>query len=91
MSKKKQAICLEDCECIGLSISDSVNGESISLELEKVFGQAGSPEAIIKNNDRTLHKGVRLYTEKQDTSPHIIEDIDHVIALVLKSQFEKTD
>jgi len=91
LSKKKQAICLEDCECIGLSISDSVNGESISLDLEKVFGRAGSPEAIIKDNDRTLHKGVRLYTEKQDTAPHIIEDIGHVIALALKSQFEKTD
>jgi len=43
LSKKKQTICLKDCECIGLSISDSV------IELEKVFDQAGSPEAIIKD------------------------------------------
>jgi len=91
LSKRKQAICLEDCECIGLSISDCVKGESISLDLDKVFSQAGNPKAIIKDNDRTLHKGVRLYIEKQDTTPQIIEDIGHVIALALKSQFEKTD
>jgi len=30
-----------------------------------VFSQAGRPDAIIKDCDRTLHKGVRLYSEQQ--------------------------
>lgn len=91
LSKRNRAVCLEDCECIGLKIAEKVNGESIALDLEEIFKNAGMPEAIVKDCDRTLHKGVRLYSDKQDTVPLVIDDIGHVIAAALKAQFEKTD
>lgn len=88
--KRGAAIQLKDCECIGLKISDKVNGESISLELEDIFNQAGKPSAIIKDCDATLQKGVRLWSQSHKTSLPVIEDIGHVMANALKSQFEKT-
>ena len=91
LSKRGTAIQLKDCECIGLKIADKVNGESISLELEAIFDQAGKPSAIIKDCDATLQKGVRLWTQSCETAIPVIEDIGHVMASGLKSQFEKTD
>jgi len=91
LSRRGSAICLEDCECIGLKVAEKVNGESISQDLEQVFSQAGRPAAIIKDCDRTLHKGVKLYSEQQGIKLPVIEDIGHVMAAALKSQFEKTE
>jgi len=88
LAKKGKAIQLEDCECIGLKISETVNGESISSELADIFGQSGDPAVIIKDCDYTLAQGVRLYTEKQTISIPVIEDIGHVMATALKSQYK---
>jgi hypothetical protein len=86
--KKGRALQLEDCECIGLKISETVNGESIALELVEIFSQVGDPAAIIKDCDYTLAKGVRLYAEKQTISLPVIEDIGHVMATALKAQYK---
>jgi hypothetical protein len=86
--KKGKAIELSDCECIGLKISETVNGASIALELDEIFKQAGNPNAIIKDCDYTLGKGVRLYAEKQTSPIPIIEDIGHVVATALKHEFK---
>jgi hypothetical protein len=88
LAKKGKAIQLEDCECIGLKVSEAVNGESISLALCEMFNQAGSPTAVIKDCDYTLDKGVRLWSEKQGVSVPVIEDIGHVMATALKTQFK---
>lgn len=88
LSKKGKAIQLKDCECIGLKISETVNGESISLELEQIFSQAGNPDAIIKDCDYTLGKGVRLWSGKQKSNVKVIEDIGHVTATALKKQYK---
>jgi hypothetical protein len=88
LTKKGKAIQLEDCECIGLKISETVNGESISLGLVDIFGQSGRPAAIIKDCDYTLEKGVRLHAEKQMLSIPVIEDIGHVMATALKAQYK---
>jgi hypothetical protein len=84
LSKKGKAIQLKDCEFIGLKISEIVNGESISLALAQIFSQAGNPDAIIKDCDYTLGKGVRLWSEKQKSDVKVIEDIGHVTATALK-------
>jgi hypothetical protein len=91
LGKKGKAIQLEDCECIGLKISEKVNGESIALELEAIFEQAGTPTAIIKDCDHTLQKGVRLYTEKKKITIPVIEDLGHVIAGALKAQYKNSE
>ncbi len=90
LKRRYQAIQLKDCECFGLKVCETVNGETISLELEKIFSPAGMPSAIIKDCDSTLAKGVRLWSEKRDTTIPIIDDRGHVMASALKAQFEKT-
>lgn len=90
LSKRGGAIRLEDCECIGLNVSEIVNGETISLELNTIFRQAGRPVAIIKDADASLQKGVRLWSEPLAQPVHTIDDIGHTMANALKAQFEKT-
>ena len=91
LSNKQKAIQLKDCECIGLKVSEIVNGDSIALDLKAIFNKAGAPTAIIKDCDRTLQKGVHLWSAEQDAAIPVIEDIGHVMASALKAQFEKTD
>jgi hypothetical protein len=90
LSRNEGAIRLKDCECVGITVSEKVNGQSISAELGEIFSHAGLPAAIIKDADRTLQKGVRLWSEKQDVDVPVVEDIGHVLASALKAQFEKT-
>jgi hypothetical protein len=89
LSKRGGAIRLEDCECIGLNVSEIVNGETISLELDTIFRQAGRPVTIIKDADASLQKGVRLWSEQQAQPVPTIDDIGHTMASALKAQFEK--
>jgi len=91
LSKRGSAIRLEDCECIGLTVSDKVTGDTICLELEEIFTRAGKPVAIIKDRDATLQKGVRLWSNQQEQPMPTIDDIGHTIATALKAQFEKLD
>ena len=91
LSKRGSAIRLEDCECIGLTVSEKVTGDTISLELEEIFNRAGNPVAIIKDRDATLNKGVRLWSDQQESPVPTIDDIGHTIATALKAQFEKLD
>ena len=90
LSQRGTAIQLQDCECIGLKVCEHVNGESIAQDLEAIFNQTGKPAAIIKDGDYTLQKGVRLWSEKQETEIPVITDIGHSMATALKKQFEKT-
>jgi len=91
LSKRGAAIRLEDCECVGLTVSEKVTGDTIFPELEEIFSRAGNPVAIIKDRDATLNKGVRLWSEQQKPPVPTIDDIGHTIATALKAQFEKLD
>jgi len=88
LATRGSAICLEDCECIGLKISDQINGETVAEDLKAIFTQAGCPTAIIKDADHTLQKGVSLWQEKNDTIVPVIYDIGHAAANALKKEFE---
>jgi hypothetical protein len=90
LSQRGTAIQLGDCECVGLTIAETVNGETVALQLEAIFQRSGTPAAIIKDCDATLHKGVRLWMEHAHVSVPVIEDIGHVLAAALKAQFERT-
>lgn len=87
LARRQSAIRLEDCECIGLTVSEQVNGERILADLTAIFNQAGSPNAIIKDGDATLQKGVRLWAQTQTGLIPVIADIGHAMATVLKKQF----
>ncbi len=90
LSQRGAAIQLEDGDCIGLKIYEKVNSDSIALDLEAIFNRAGNPKAIIKDGDDTLQKGVRLWSEEQESQVHVIDDIGHSMANALKDEFEKT-
>ncbi len=96
LQKRGSAITLEDCEWIGLIVSDKITGESISEELTTIFKQSGQPCAIVKDKDATLNKGVILWKEKEKekekekANTYLIDDMGHVVANALKKQFEET-
>lgn len=80
LSQRGSAIQLQDCECIGVTAGETVNGETLSQDLEKIFNRAGLPAVIIKDNDSTLQKGVRLWSEKPEKSIPVRADIGHLMA-----------
>ena len=89
LSQRGSAIRLEDCQCIGLTVSEKVTGESIQQELNEIFSRSGCPVAVIKDADATLQKGVRLCSEDQKNPIPTVDDIGHTLANALKAQFEK--
>jgi hypothetical protein len=90
LSKRGAAVRLEDCECIGLTIRETVNGESVSRDLGEIFKRAGIPKGIVKDCDATLRKGVRLWSGRQGEPVHVIDDIGHSMANALRDEFEGT-
>ena len=88
LSARGGALCLEDCACVGLKISEQINGETVAADLQAIFAQAGHPIAIAKDGDATLQKGVRLWQDKQNKTVPVIYDIGHAAANVLKEEFE---
>lgn len=82
------ALQRRDCECIGLHVSETVNGESIRDALTPIFKQAGCPVGIINDGDATLNKGVRLWQQQQTVPVENIEDISHVVANALKKHYQ---
>lgn len=89
LARRKSAITLEDCECIGLTVREQINGEHIAADLADIFKRSGNPSGIIKDNDPTLQRGVGLWMKTQSTLIAVIADISHVMAAALKHQFEK--
>lgn len=91
LARRGSAIQLEDCECIGLRISEHTDGEVVATALTEIFAQAGDPVAIVKDGGSDLGKGVALWKQREGKQAVCnIEDIGHVMANVLKRQFEKT-
>lgn len=91
LSEKGKALGLEDCECIGLNISERTNGEIVQQNLKEIFKKSGDPVAILKDGGSDLKKGVELWRYKEKKKHvQVLEDIGHVMANALKAQFEKS-
>jgi len=90
LKQRGHAIQLQDCECIGVKVCEIVNHETVCKDLDEIFALAGSPNAIVKDCDATLAKGVRHWSTKQPKPVPVIDDIGHSMANALKKQFEKT-
>ena len=67
-----------------------VNADTICKDLGEILAISGTPDAFLKDNDFTLAKGVRYWSEKQEKPVPVIDDIGHSMANALKAQFEKT-
>lgn len=86
-AQKDGAIQLNDCECIGLTVSDVVNGKNVTQDLQTIFSHSGNPDAILKDGGASLNKGVKDYMTENHVNIPIIDDLGHSLANALKSQF----
>jgi hypothetical protein len=90
LAERGAAIRLEDCECIGLRIRESTDGETVCEDLKDIFKQSGDPVGFIKDNGGGLSRGIRLWNEEAAKPAEIIDDVGHVMANALKAEFDKT-
>lgn len=91
LARRGSAIHLEDCECIGLCVTERTDGDTVAQALSKIFTTAGDPVALIKDGGTDLSQGVALWKAREGKKAvWSIEDIGHVMANALKAQFEKT-
>lgn len=78
---------LNSVHCIGVFVAPSWTGESLLEVLQKMISVLGRPIAILKDGGKDLAKAVRLLNE-QGTPCLSIDDISHVIANLLKHEYE---
>ena len=90
LQSRGSALRLEDCQCIGIQVSEKTDGESISAGLKEIFEKAGAPVAIIKDGGCDLARGVDLWQEDRVEKVEVIDDIGHVVANALKAQYAKS-
>jgi hypothetical protein len=91
LQQKGKAIALADCECIGLKVVETVNGQTIAADFDTIFAQSGQPKFLVKDRDRTLNKGAVIWSEPLSESVHFIDDIGHMVGSCLKAEFEKDE
>ena len=90
LGKRGSPIRREDCECVGLQISEQSDGETVYEQLKAIFARCGEPKAILKDGDTGLGKGVRLWREREGKKGvWVLEDIGHVMANALNSQYAR--
>ena len=91
LHKKGDALGLQDCECVGLEISPTWNGQRVSEALARTFSRSGVPAAILKDGGSDLKKGVQLLAQQHPDKPiQGLEDVGHFAANLLKARFGKT-
>ncbi len=78
---------LQTDSCIGVSVAVSWTGQSVSELLENVIAVMGRPVAIIKDGGTDLAKALRLLVE-QNIVISAIDDVSHVVANLLKHQYQ---
>jgi len=89
LALRGSALTLEDCEVVGLKVSETWKGEDVCEALREIFEKSGKPAAILKDGGKDLKRGVELYRETVEDAAgiHVIEDVGHVAANALKSEF----
>jgi hypothetical protein len=90
LAARGSALQLEDCQCIGIQVSEKTDGETIAAGLGEIFERAGAPVAIIKDGGRDLARGVELWQSEVAAEVEVIDDIGHVTANALKAQYAKS-
>lgn len=89
LALRGSALTLEDCEVVGLKVSETWKGEDVAEALREIFEKSGKPAAILKDGGKDLKRGVELYREQVEDAAgiHVIEDVGHVAANALKAEF----
>ena len=82
LAHRGAAVTLEDCECLGVRVSERTDGETVAKALREIFATAGAPVAVIKDGGGDLSKGVALWKERAG-KPAVwtIDDLGHVLVV----------
>jgi hypothetical protein len=83
VAKNDEALCLADCECIGVEVRDCWTATAVRTSLETIFLKAGQPAFVIKDKGQDLAKGCSLLNLPS------VDDIGHEAANALKKCFAK--
>lgn len=83
----KNAPTLKDVHCLGVAVAVSWTGENIATFLQKIIGVLGRPTGYLKDGGTDLGKAARLLSERGLPSV-CIDDVSHVIANLLKHEYE---
>jgi hypothetical protein len=78
---------LKDAHCVGVSVANSWNGETIANFLQKIIAVMGRPAAYLKDGGADLRKATRLLDECGQSS-EIIDDVSHIVANLLKHKYQ---
>lgn len=63
--RNKRAPGLSDVECIGISVGETMNGETVKKALVGFFQKSGKPTAILKDGGSDIARGVGDYIAAQ--------------------------
>jgi hypothetical protein len=78
---------LQQVICVAVAVKDTWTGETIADLLRELIAQIGRPVAYLKDGGTDPGKAVRLLSEQGSASVSI-DDISHVVANLLKNQFQ---
>lgn len=81
------APCLQKVRCIAVSVAHSWTGDTIADFLLRVMAVMGCPSAYIKDGGCDLRKAHRLVGE-QGKESSAIDDISHMVATILKHEYQ---
>ena len=82
-----EAPTLQNVTCVGVSVADTWTGETIAVFLQKIIDTMGMPVAYLKDGGTDLGKSVKIL-DKQGLGSPSIDDISHVVANLLKCEYE---
>ena len=81
------APCLQKVRCVAVAVANTWNGETIADLLLRVIAVMGSPVAYLKDGGSDLKRAHTLLCEQGQTSV-AIDDISHMVATILKREYE---
>jgi hypothetical protein len=93
--RNSSAPCTADVECVGISIGEIWNGQTVHAALRKFFDKCGAPAAILKDGGSDLAKGVEHYILdlrlRNEPPPIVLRDVGHVVANALKALYKRNE
>lgn len=78
---------LQNVTCAGVSVADTWTFDPIAVFLQKIIEAVGMPVAYLKDGGTDLGKAVKILNEQGLGSPSL-DDISHVVANLLKHEYE---
>lgn len=82
-----QALTLKQVEVIGLSLSQTWNGELVKTYLLSLFGRCGWPAHVVSDCGSDIKKGIADTLLKAPKAASWISDMTHVVANALKHYY----